>query len=82
MANEGILPCRSKESLKNFWKNWKDKEVDDCIEQMRQKDTKYCHNFKEAVYPHQPLPSEKTKSGNKRTKEEVEKQDKDTNEFI
>ena len=28
LGNEGILPCRKKESLKNFWKKWRKHPLD------------------------------------------------------
>lgn len=71
LSNEGILYCRSKESLKNFWKNWRKYPVDECIEKLLAKDTRYSHNYAKPLYPHQELPDKKPKNKNKRTKEQV-----------
>lgn len=69
LSNEGILYCRSKESLKNFWKNWRKYPVEECISKMLAKDTRYSHNYSKPVYPHEELPGKKPK--NKRTKEQI-----------
>ena len=71
LGNDGVLHCRSRESLKNFWKKWRKHSLLDCMDEMLGKDTKYCHNYAEPVLPHQPLPSAK-KNKLKRTKEESE----------
>lgn len=68
LGNEGILFCRSKESLKNFWKNWRNCTVEDCVNQLSAKDTKYCHNYAVPIFPHKELPRPALKKG-KRSKE-------------
>lgn len=52
LGNDGILHCRSRESLKNFWKNWRKHSLESCIEEISKKDTKYCHNYVTPVFPH------------------------------
>jgi len=76
LGNEGILYCRSRESLKNFWKKWRKESLDEWIEQMLEKDTKYSHNYSKPVKPHQPI-EEEVKIVKKRAKSEVSKQDID-----
>lgn len=70
LGNEGLLPCRTKESLKNFWKNQRKYTLDEWLEVMTQKDLKYSHNFREPIKPHQQLP-QKCKKKNKRVRNEV-----------
>lgn len=79
LGNDGILYCRSKESLKNFWKNWRKHSLEACIEEMLTKNTKYCHNYPLPVLPHQGLP-ETDRKKLKRSKEDVEKIDEDSKE--
>ncbi len=79
LGNDGILYCRSKESLKNFWKKWRKHSLEDCIEEMLKKHTKYCHNYPIPVFPHRALPDTDRKKL-KRSKEEVEKIDENSKE--
>jgi hypothetical protein len=67
LSNEGAVFCRSKESLKNFWKNWRNKSVEECLNNMLSKGIKYCHNYKTPIVPHESLPEPKRRNG-KRTK--------------
>lgn len=68
LSNDGLLPCRSKESLKNFWKNWRKYPVEECLDKLSS-NLKYCHNYKEPILPHQELPEKKKKG--KRTREDI-----------
>lgn len=79
LGNDGILYCRSKESLKNFWKNWRKHSLEGCIEEVLKKQTKYCHNYPEPVFPHKELP-ETDRKKLKRSKEEVEKLEENSKE--
>jgi len=38
LGNDGILHCRSRESLKNFWKNWRKHSLESCIEEISTKE--------------------------------------------
>lgn len=75
LGNDGILYCRSRESLKNFWKKWRKHSLESCIEEMLVKDTKYCHNYATPILPHEELPDPEKKKL-KRSKEEVEENEK------
>lgn len=79
LGNDGILYCRSKESLKNFWKNWRNHSLEECVEEMLTKNTKYCHNYPLPVYPHQELP-ETDRKKLKRSRDEVDKNEEDSKE--
>ena len=68
LSNEGIVYCRSKESLKNFWKKWRSKTVDECLTKMIESKIKYCHNYTDSIMPHHSLPEPKVKNG-KRNRE-------------
>jgi hypothetical protein len=72
LGKEGILYCRSKESLKNFWKKWSNTTLEDCITQMLQKDTRYCHNYSETIQPHQEIPEDRAKNKQKRVRPDGE----------
>jgi hypothetical protein len=76
LGNDGILHCRTRESLKNFWKKWRNSELEECINEMLTKDTRYCHNYYNVVLPHQE-PDEEQKKGLKRTKSEVNMQEEE-----
>lgn len=65
LCNDGLLFCRSKESLKNFWKKWSKYTLDECIDKMQEKDTRYCHNYVHVITPHEEI-TEDTGSKNKR----------------
>lgn len=67
LSNEGAVFCRSKESLKNFWKNWRNKSVEECLNSMSSKGIKYCHNYRTPILPHEGLPEPKLRNG-KRSK--------------
>lgn len=60
LSNDGLLPCRSKESLKNFWKNWRKHPVEEWLDKLS-KNLKYCHNYREPILPNQDLPEKKKK---------------------
>lgn len=76
LGNDGILYCRTRESLKNFWKTWRNSQLEECIDEMLTKDTRYCHNYENVVLPHQD-PVEDPKRGLKRTKSEVKMQEEE-----
>ena len=70
LTNDGILYCRSRESLKNFWKKWKKTSIEEWMKSMMDK-TRYWHNYNEIIRPNQQLPTLK-KNKNKRVAAEVE----------
>ena len=63
LSKAGILYCRTKESLKNFWKKWREYKVEEWIDQIFGNETKYSHNYSEPIYPYAQLPSPKEKKG-------------------
>lgn len=75
LGNEGILYCRSRESLKNFWKNWRKYPVEEWIDKLSVKEARYSHNYANPIFPHEELPQKKPKSKPinklKRTKEQI-----------
>lgn len=71
LGAEGILYCRSRESLKNFWKNWRKYPVDECVEKLIESETRYSHNYSKPIYPHEDLPESKPKNKLKRSKEQL-----------
>lgn len=81
LGNDGVLYCRSRESLKNFWKKWRKSSLEECIDQMLDKDTRYCHNYAEVVHPHEPIVDDK-KVKPKRPREKVEQNGDEDEEVI
>lgn len=71
LGNDGVLYCRSRESLKNFWKKWRKDTLDECLDKMLVKDTRYCHNYRDPIMPHEEIPEKRKKNSLKRTKEEL-----------
>lgn len=81
LGNDGVLYWRSRESLKNFWKNNRNNTLEDCINDMKKKGIRYCHNYADPIRPHEPLP-DSTKKKNKRTKQDTEEQKNGDEEAI
>lgn len=52
MVDQGIIFCRSDESLKNFWKTNQKNTVEECIESLLKREAKYCHQYPNPIYPH------------------------------
>lgn len=88
LSNAGVLYCRSKESLKNFWKNWRKFSVEECIEQLISKDAKYSHNYAKPVYPFEALPlfnpkkRQRAKEAEKENEEEKVEEPHDENPHL
>ncbi len=55
MVDQGVLLCRTAESLKNFWKTNQKLSVDEWIEALLNKDAKYCHQYPNPVFPNSGL---------------------------
>lgn len=69
MVDQGLIQCRSAESLKNFWKLNQKLTVEECIELLIKKDAKYCHQYPNPIYPHDGV----VIKGNEETSQEEEK---------
>ena len=70
MVDQGVLLCRTAESLKNFWKTNQKLSVEEWIEALLKKDAKYCHQYSSPIYPDTKLLTSVNQDSHEETKEE------------